>query len=331
MNETRRSCLVRRGSDVQRLEDARLHRIDTLLQEPGTLVWLDLLNPGADDVELLQAEFGVHPLAIEDLAKRGQRPKLDTYGDQHVVVVHEAPDDAIGGDSKPPQFAEIHLFAGRGYLVSAHWAESPSIERTIARFERRSESVADSAGGLLYAVLDAIVDGYFPVIDRLNEVVEGLEPAILSGSSGADALGRLLRLKRTMLQLRRYIAPLRDVANALLRRDLPIIDDAALPYYNDLYDHLVRVIDSLDLLRDMVASTMDANLAATNNNLNAVMKRLTAFTVVLMLPTLIAGIYGMNFRAMPEIDWALGYPFALILMISAVAVAIVFFRRHGWF
>jgi magnesium transporter len=134
-----------------------------------------------------------------------------------------------------------------------------------------------------------------------------------------------------MLELRRIVAPLRDVANALLRREIPIIDERALPYLNDLYDHLVRVIDSLDVLRDLVAATLDANLAATNNSLNAVMKRLTAFTVVIMLPTLIAGIYGMNFRNMPELTSPYGYPVALALMAATVIAAVAYFRRHGWF
>ena len=329
---TRRTCLVRRGADVERLPEASHDRIDELLRDDDTLVWLDLRDPGPDELALLQREFGVHPLAIEDLSKRGQRAKLDTYHQQHVVVAYEAlePDGNAEGDGLPV-LAEMHLFTGDRYVVTAHWSDSPSIDETMSRFERRADSVGVSSGGLLYSLLDAVVDGYFPVIDQLNDRVDSLEPELLSGKTTPVVLQRLLNLKRSMLELRRVITPLRDVANELLRREVPIIDDEAVPYYNDLYDHLVRVIESLDLLRDLVAATLDANLAATNNNLSAVMKRLTAFTVILMVPTLIAGIYGMNFRAMPELQWALGYPFALVLMAAAVIGAIVFFRREGWF
>jgi magnesium transporter len=327
---SRRTCLVQSDGRVRAIEGRELEQIDQLRQVPGTLVWLDILNPDAGDLALLREEFEVHPLAIEDLDRQRQRPKLDTYGEQHVIVAYEVHSVAEEVD-RADRFGEIHLFAGPGYLVSARWARSPAIEQTKGRFLVRPETVGKSVGALLYAVLDAIVDGYFPVIDELNDRVDELEDQLLGSASDPDGLRRLLGLKRTMLELRRIVAPLRDVTNALLRREVPIIDDQAIPYLNDLYDHLVRVIDSLDLLRDLVAATLDANLAATNNSLNAVMKRLTAFTVVIMLPTLVAGIYGMNFHVMPELEWPFGYPLALGLMAATVVAAIAYFRRHGWF
>jgi len=137
--------------------------------------------------------------------------------------------------------------------------------------------------------------------------------------------------KRELLELRRTLSPQRDVANALLRRDLPLVDDASAPYFQDLYDHLVRVLDQLDLQRDLLASALEANLSVTSNNLNAIMKRLTAFTVILMVPTLIAGVYGMNFHFMPELSWPLGYPLALGVMLLTMAGAALFFRARDWF
>jgi magnesium transporter len=328
---SRRTCLVLQNGRVRRIEESELESIDRLRSEPGALVWLDLERPGASDLDLLREEFGVHPLAIEDLHRRGQRAKLDTYDEQHVIVAYEirgVPDTA---KDRREAFGEIHLFAGPGYLVSVRWDDSPAIEGTKSRFEMRSDSIGTSVGALLYAVLDTVVDGYFPIIDELNDRVDELEAQLFGDSIDSEGLRRLLGLKRTMLELRRVVAPLRDVANALLRREVPIIDERAVPYLNDLYDHLVRVIDSLDLLRDLIAATLDANLAATNNSLNSVMKRLTAFTVVIMLPTLVAGIYGMNFRAMPELGWPYGYPMALAIMAALVVAAIAYFRRHGWF
>jgi magnesium transporter len=328
-----RTCLVRTGHEVRALSEDEHHRIDEFVADPHALVWLDIVDPTPDDLELLVREFGVHHLAIEDLRNRGQRAKLDTYDDRHVVVAYEAVARNAGpeGDAADVTFAELHLFAGPGYLVTARWAPSPAIEVTRGRFERRAEVVGSSVGGLLYAILDAVVDGYLPVIDALNDRLDELQPALLMNAADQESLHRLLSLKRTMLKLRHVAAPLREVANALLRREAALIDDEAAPYYNDLFDHLVRVLDSLDLLRDLGAVTLEANLAATNNSLNQVVKRLTAVTVILMIPTLIAGIYGMNFEFMPELEWVLGYPFALGLMVVAVLVALTYFRRHDWF
>jgi magnesium transporter len=176
-----------------------------------------------------------------------------------------------------------------------------------------------------------VVDGYFPLLDRLSDRIEELEDQILEGGKIRGTLRSILDLKRELLELRRTLSPQRDVANALLRRDLPLVDDASAPYFQDLYDHLVRVLDQLDLQRDLLASALEANLSVTSNNLNAVMKRLTAFTVILMVPTLIAGIYGMNFHFMPELSSPLGYPFALGAMAVAMIGAAIFFKRNDWF
>lgn len=329
--QPRRTCLVRSDGRVRSIDGDELGRIDELRGEPGGLVWLDVHDPDAADLDLLRTEFEVHPLAIEDIARRRQRPKLDTYGDQHVLVAYELDALPAEGVLRRDDLAEIHLFAGPGYLVSVRWSSSAAIAGVQQRFAQQPTVVAGSVGRLLYAVLDAIVDGYFPVIDELNDWVEDLEDRLLGVTEDAGGLHELLGLKRTMLELRRVIAPLRDVANALLRREVAIIDDEAVPYFNDLYDHLVRVLDSMDILRDLVAATLDASLAATSNSLNAVMKRLTAVTVVIMLPTLIAGIYGMNFHVMPELSWPWGYPASLALMAALVIAAIVYFRQHGWF
>jgi magnesium transporter len=324
---TTRTCLARIGDEVRRLRGPELEQIDRLRLQPGTLVWLDIVHPDDEDLELLAKEFGVHPLAIEDVHNRGQRPKLETYADQYVVVAYEALPDGLNG----LRLGELHLFAGDGYVVTVHWDASPAIDATRDRFERRAEAVGTTVGRLKYAILDAVVDGYFPVVDQLNERIEQLEDRVLAGGQGSDTLRDVLALKRQMLELRRVLAPLRDVANGLLRRDIPLIDDETLPYYRDLYDHLVRVLDSLDLFRDLVAATLDANLAVTSNTLNAVMKRLTAFTVVLMVPTLIAGIYGMNYMLLPDGDWPYGFVFALAAMAVAGVMAVSYFRRKGWF
>ncbi len=306
-----------------------LEEIDSLRSQPDTLVWLDIVSPGTDDLALLRDEFDLHPLAQEDLEKRRQRPKLDTYSAQQVIVTYEVL--APASTERAFDLGELHLFAGPGYVVSVRWQDSSAMEGIEARFRQKPDAVATTPGSLVYAILDAVVDGYFPLLDRLSDQIEDLEDRILEGGKVAGTLRPILDLKRDLLELRRSLSPQRDVANGLLRRDLPLVDDASAPYFQDLYDHLVRVLDQLDLQRDLLASALEANLSVTSNNLNAVMKRLTAFTVIIMLPTLIAGIYGMNFHFMPELSWPLGYAFALGAMAVVMIGAAVFFKRHDWF
>jgi len=325
-----RICLARLpGGELQELGAEELHTIDGLRAKPDHVVWLDIAAPTADDLKLLREEFSVHPLALEDLEKRRQRPKLDTYGEQQMIVTYEVLEPT--GADRFFDLGELHLFAGTGYLVSVRWQASPAIEEVERRFRERPDAVARTPGSLLYAILDAAVDGYFPLLDRLADKIEALEDRILAGSQIGETLRSILGLKRELLELRRTISPLRDVANALLRRDLPLVDDASAPYFQDLYDHLIRVLDQLDLQRDLLASALEANLSVTSNNLNAVMKRLTAFTVIIMVPTLIAGIYGMNFDFIPELSWPLGYPFALGVMAVAMVGAGIFFKLKDWF
>jgi len=321
-------CLMPDGA-VRDLAGADLDEIDRIRKSKDALVWLDMADPTAADLALLDREFDLHPLAVEDLRKRRQRPKADVYADQTMVVAYEVTTTQVA--ERAVRLGELHLFAGDGYIVSVHWGESPTIESVRGRFRQRAHTLGASAGWLLYALLDAVVDGYFPVLDLMAEQIDDLEDRIIGGQGGTTALREVLTIKRELLELRRVLGPMRDVANAMLRRDNDLIEEKALPYFQDLYDHLVRVLDQVDLYRDLVASTLEANLAVTSNSLNAIMKRLTAFTVLLMVPTLIAGIYGMNFRFMPELAQQWGYPAALLAMVASVVLLGLFFRRKGWF
>jgi magnesium transporter len=244
-----------------------------------------------------------------------------------MVVAFEAIAPVRG---KEFRLAELHLFAGPGWLITVHWAESPAIDDVRRRFESGSAGVSASGGGLLYAILDAAADSFFPLLDDMTERIERLEDQVLTGDAGTPVLRRMLTIKRDLLDLRRVLAPTRDVANALLRRDIELVEDAMVPYFQDLFDHLVRILDQLDLDRDLLASVLDARLTVTSNSLNAIMKRLTAVTVILMIPTLIAGIYGMNFVHMPELQWRFGYLMALGIMAAAAGTLYAIFKKREW-
>jgi magnesium transporter len=301
----------------------RLAEIDPAAASPTDVVWLSVTEPDAQLVETLGRQFGLHRLAIEDLTKRRQRPKLDSYETQSMAVIYEATGKARTGA------AEIHLFIGPTWILSVHWEPTPTVDAVRRRLA--APNGVRRVGDLLYLLFDAAVDSYFPELDRMSERIDALEDRVLQGEADRRNLQEVLSMKRRLLEQRRVLAPMRDVANMLLRRELDFVDDESEPYYQDLYDHLVRVLDQVDLYRDLLATVLDARLSVASNNLNAIMKRLTAFTVILMVPTLIAGIYGMNFRFMPELRWVAGYPFALLLMVASAGLAIVWFWRNDWF
>ena len=313
------------GGPVEELPAERIDDVDRLTDREGTLVWVSAASPDETRIADLGREFRLHPLALEDLRKQRQRPKVDAYEQQHMVVAYESVPDAPGG------LSEIHVFIGAGWLLSVHWGPTPMLDAERQRIAEGRGGTVETVGQLLYRLLDAAVDSYFPELDTISDRIDALEDRVLEGEADRESLAEILSLKRRLLELRRVLAPMRDVANSLLRRDLEIVDEASAPYYQDLYDHLVRVLDQLDVYRDLLATVLDARLTVASNNLNAVMKRLTAFTVVLMVPTLIAGIYGMNFELMPELELPFGYPLALAIMAAAVVVSVTYFRRKGWF
>lgn len=310
---------------IEELPPDRIDDVGAFVGRPESLAWVSATAPAERDIAAFGRVFRLHHLALEDLRKQGQRPKLDAYEGQRMIVVHEATTE------EGAHLSEIHLFVGPSWLLSVHWTPTPSLDAARRRFALGRDAGIDTPGELLYTLLDAAVDSYFPVLDTISERIDALEDQVLEGEAGREGLRESLRLKRRLLDLRRVLSPMRDTANSLLRRDLDIVEPSTMPYFQDLYDHLVRVIDQLDVYRDLLATVLDARLSVVSNSLNAIMKRLTAITVLLMVPTLIAGIYGMNFRAMPEIDWSLGYPFALGLMVLSILAAGIFFWRRGWF
>jgi magnesium transporter len=322
-----RTLLRRDDGSVVELPELDSQALAREASNPASLLWLDITDPGPSELELLEQGLRLHPLAVEDIRKRRQRTKVDAYPGLYVIVAHEAVASARRNGAA---LRELHIVATRGAVVSVHWTASAAIDAVRRRFTDRTPDVGDSTGALLYALLDTVADGYFPVLDRLSEKIDRIERRIIAGERQREALRDVLAAKRELLELRRVIAPLRDVANALLRREVEVVSAETVPYYQDLYDHLVRLLDTVDLSRDILAAALDANLAIASNSLNQIVKRLTALTVILMVPTLIAGVYGMNFRHMPELAWPLGYAFALGLMLVSVLGAVAFFRWRDW-
>jgi magnesium transporter len=297
-----------------------LETISDLIQDRQKIVWLDIQDPTDEDVELLRSEFGFHELALEDVVRRNQRPKIDLYNGYCFVVFYAV---------RRGRTDEISLFAGQSYLVTVHVGQVPEIDATVERWRLNADRLGHSVAVPVYSLLDSIVDGYFPVVDALTEAVEEIESAMFE-PGGKDRQHEVFAIKRELLNLRRIVAPEREVLNTLIRRDEPVLGEQALPYFQDLYDHLIRIIDSIDLARDQLSGLLEAQLSVVSNRLNTVMKRMTALSTILMSVNLVASNYGMNFSRMPELEWPHGYAWALGLMVVVGAVLTVIFKRMDW-
>lgn len=300
-------------------------QIAQLCAEQKNVLWVDVSHPTKDDFEILTREFGFHHLAIEDCRHGHQRPKVDEYHGYYYLVLYES---EIVKDNRL-EMRELNIFLGKNYLVTVH--NQPI--RAIATAERLWRGWADLAergtGLLAYLMIDSIVDDYMPLIDDMSDNLDDIEEQIF-GDLQHESLEEIFRIKKQLLFLRRAVVPLRDVFNTLMRREQPIFSRETMVYFHDVYDHLIRVADSIDTLREIVASTMDAYLSVTSNRMNLVMKRLTSISAILMSVTLIAGIYGMNFKFMPELGWRYGYVGALILMLFTGLALYFYFRRIRW-
>lgn len=308
------------------LSDPAPETIAGLLADTSNILWLDIANPNQHDAALLRDVFKFHHLAIEDAFHDKQRPKVDTYTSFYLVVFYAA---HYAEEEGRIALQELDLFVGRNFLVSVHSGRLHLVQETIDRWRAPDSPIENRVAALLYTLLDAIVDGYFPLIDRVAERIEDLEDQIFK-SFDDEAIETIFALKKDLLALRRAVAPERDVLNVLLRREIPVFQASDLVYLQDLYDHIVRVTDSIDTYRDLLSSALDSFLSLQSNKLNQIVKVLTIASIILMSSSLIAGIYGMNFDIMPELRWPLGYPFALGLMLAVSGALYLLFRRMKW-
>lgn len=300
--------------------------ISDLIQQKDQIVWVDLQNPRAEDLALLSEEFGFHPLAIEDAAHAHERPKIDSYDGYYFLIFY-----ALRYDETRRQVLsqQVSVFVGSNYLVCIHQDTIAAIDETIRRWQRYDHDFGEDVAELLYHLLDTIVDEYFPILDALIERVEEVEAQIFNHFR-PEALQEIFTLKRELLLMRRIVAAERDVLNVLIRREAPIYPRDMVAYFQDVYDHLIRITDSIDTYRDLLSSALDAFLSLQSNQLNEVVKTLTIASIILMSAALIAGVYGMNFEFMPELSWPWGYPFALGLMAAISLLLIAIFKRRGW-
>jgi len=298
---------------------------EVLKEEDGQFVWVGLHEPSEELLRKIQEEFGLHDLAVEDAHSAHQRPKLEEYGDSLFVVLRTARLTDAG-----PEFGETHVFVGPKYVVTVRHGPSLSYADVRNRCECTPHQLAKGPGFVLYALMDFIVDHYFPIVDDFEERLEKLEEEIFDGNFNRSTTNRIYELKRQLVTLKRAVSPLIDVCNRLVRYDMAMIPEITRPYFRDIYDHVVRINDSIDNLRELLTTALEANLSLASMQQNEVTKKLAAWAAILAVPTAIAGIYGMNFRHMPELDWRFGYAAVMGAIVGVCGVLYWRFRRSGW-
>lgn len=297
------------------------------LRHEGTLTWLDVdrdaleqLRPYADLVHL-------HPLALEDAASLHQRPILNRYGDTFFLVMYEL---VIDDDGTTIRSYPISFFVGNNYVITSRDIERSTLDDVARRWQAFARDVRTmNSGFLLYTQIDAIVDNYFPAVDTIGDRLELLDDALEAGQDRVIQVS-VHEIRKQLFELRRVLSPGRDVLNELIRRDTPLVNDETMNYFEDVYDHMLRVLDWVDAYREMGTTLFEMQLSIASHRLDQVIRTLTVWSIILMVATLIAGIYGMNFRHMPELEWLYGYPAALGMMLVLSALLLAYFRRRRW-
>jgi magnesium transporter len=319
---------VRVLRDGRQMEDAAVADLAALRQDPRALIWVEAVSPTAEDLATLGREFGIHEVALEDLEiGERQRPKVEQYPDQDQVLLVWYGAQA-GTADRPTRLWEVDIVAGQNYLITSHGGAPVDAKPFARRVKARRELAAEGAGYLLYVALDELVDSFFPALDVLSERLVELEEAVLAGET--DVQGRILAVRKELIEARRIIGPMRDAMVILLRRDLGLFSAEAQRYLQDVYDHLIRLTESVEDYMEVLAGTLDANATMASNRVNTVARNLAAYAAIFAVVTMISGIYGMNFSHMPELGWRYGYGWALGLMVVSAGALWIYFKRKGW-
>jgi magnesium transporter len=310
----------------KRVASLRLDQIEAALAVPEQFVWLGLYEPSEELLQQVQRALGLHDLAVEDAHAAHQRPKLEQYEGSLFVVLRTVQRSA----ERVLELGETHIFVGSNYLVTVRHGSLRSHVGLRTRCESKPALLAKGPGFVLYALMDFIVDQYFPVAEQLEEEFEALEEQIFTASPSPDFTRSIYRLKRELVALKRALLPLVDVCNRLMKFDLDLVPADTHPYFRDVHDHVVRLNELVDGLRELLGTALEANASLISEQHTVQTKRLAAWAAIIAVPTMVAGIYGMNFPNMPELHWELGYPTILGAMALVCVGLYAGFRRSGW-
>lgn len=284
------------------------------------LLWVNVQAPNDEEMKWLQDCFNLHPLVVEDILHRDQRSKLEEYQDYLFIVLHRP---IVVAQTTDLNWEELHVVVSKHWVITALDANSPQLEKVVKQLAAATDVLQRGIGALVYHLCDNVVDAYFPIADAYEDELDKAEDEVLV-SPTQFLLDLMFRLKRNIVEMRRYLAPQRDVFRMLLDRSEDYFDKHARPYFRDVYDHQVRVYDTLDTLRDQVGNATDLYLSVVNNNMNLVVKRLTVITTIFMPITFVTGVFGMNFGHLPQVEHDPGWLFWVVLLFMAIVAALMY-------
>ncbi len=293
---------------------------------PEAFVWVGLVEPTIQEFDAVRREFGLHELAVEDAVKAHQRPKLEIYGDTLFLVLKTA---CYRGPEEIVEIGEIMVFVGSDFLVSVRHGEGGGLGNVREGLEGRPDLLRGGPAAALHALVDRVVDAYEPVIDGVREDIEEVETEVFSAER-TSPVERIYKLRREVLEFHRSTIPLRPALEQLAAGEVPHVGEQTRAYFRDVVDHLARVTEQVEGFRELLASILQANLTQVSVRQNEDMRRISAWVAIIAVPTMIAGIYGMNFDHMPELRWRLGYPLVLVVIATICSILYLRFRRSGW-
>ena len=317
------NCVAYEGG--KKLADIPPSEIRNFVCKPECFVWVAMFEPSKDELEAMQAQFNLPNLAVEDALNGHQRPKIEEYGETLFAVLQ-----IVEMVEKELSVGEVDVFVGRNYVLSVRNRTQKGFLGVRARSENEPELLRHGAGYVLYAITDSVVDRYFPVLDALEVELEEIETRIFAGQNSRAIIESLYGLKQKLMILKHATSPLLEAIGKLYGGRVPYQCSKLQEYFRDIYDHLIRLNQSIESLREMVTTAITVNLSLLTIQDNEVTKRLASYAALVAVPTAIAGIYGMNFKHMPELEWDIGYPLALSMMAGIDFWLFYLFRKSKW-
>jgi magnesium transporter len=313
--------------DGRRVANVEISGINEILKNPDQFVWVGLHEPGEEMLQLVQKEFSLHDLAIEDAHNAHQRPKIETYGDTLFIVLRTV---QMNKALNQIDFGETHFFVGSNFLINVRHGSSISYAEVRNRCESTPHLLRKGQGFALYAVMDSIVDQYFPVVEALEEDLQEIEDKIFKEKPSRETTENIYNLKRKLLDIKHAVSPLIDICNRLMRFDIKLISEETQPYFRDIYDHAVRINEMVDGVRELLNTALEANFSLISISQSEVAKKFAGWAAIIAVPTMVAGFYGMNFKFMPELNWQYGYPVVVAATILLCLFIYSRFHKAGW-
>jgi magnesium transporter len=314
----------------RKLADIPIEDISEYVSRPDCFVWVALFEPSSDELDTMAEEFGLHELAVDDARHGHQRPKIEEYGDSLFAVLHTVERTKTPEGEDDLRIGEVDVFVGPNYILSIRQNTQTGFAAVRTRAEREPELLQYGSGFVFYALMDNVVDRYFPILDSMETELEAIEEQIFARNAARSNIEALYALKQELMVLKHAVDPLMEATGRLYGGRVPHICAGMGEYFRDVYDHLHRIHGSIEGIREMLTTAIQVNLGMISLSENEVTKKLAAWAAIIGVPTMVAGIYGMNFKNMPELDWVYGYPVALAVMVLIDVWLYFNFKKVKW-